>query len=354
MNGAQFAGDVRTIPVEQIEASPDNPRGTVAIDQSFERLVNSVQEVGILVPIVVREVGKDKYQLVDGERRFLAAKQLRLKKGIPAHVITSKVEDTVLRKYMFHLHMTREQWEPLAQCNALAEMYPELEDGIPLREKNSWAKRIKTETWMDERTAKDRVHVLAWPKKLKDKIQTFDSKNSDRDVYSYVLAIEASIVEPHLKASKDYKSGSNGVDTKANQIRAALLDKTLAGIEKGHITNRDQIRELEPLLKAELSGDDSKVAAKILDNLVKRADYFYDDAASEVEQKLPELVSEKPPKPQRLLGSIRTLTETLDIYKPEYIDLNTKGPAKQRAIRVEIKNALASLVKAANKLRSAL
>ena len=39
-------------------------------DASFERLVSSIAEVGILVPIVLREMANGRFQLVDGERRF--------------------------------------------------------------------------------------------------------------------------------------------------------------------------------------------------------------------------------------------------------------------------------------------
>ncbi len=83
-----------------IEANPENPRGAVEDDASFERLVSSIAEVGILVPIVVREMPSGRYQLVDGERRFLAARKLRLSK-VPAHVLSGSVNKHMyLRKYM--------------------------------------------------------------------------------------------------------------------------------------------------------------------------------------------------------------------------------------------------------------
>ena len=160
--------------LDQIDANPDNPRGTVREDASFERLVSSIGEVGILVPIVVREMPSGRYQLVDGERRFLAAQKLRLSK-VPAHVLSVSVTKQNLRKYMFHLHMTREQWEPLAQCKSLAEMYPQVRDGLPIADKQTWTKRIAGQTWMNMRLAKDRVHVLAWPATLKERIYSFDA-----------------------------------------------------------------------------------------------------------------------------------------------------------------------------------
>jgi ParB family transcriptional regulator, chromosome partitioning protein len=120
MDTSEFTGRVTHVKLADIEASPDNPRGTVQTDASFERLVSSIAEVGILVPLVVRRKPSGKYQLVDGERRFLAAHRLRLG-DVPAHVMFDTHRES-LRKYMFHLHMTREQWAPLAQCKALARI----------------------------------------------------------------------------------------------------------------------------------------------------------------------------------------------------------------------------------------
>ena len=94
-----FTSSVETIALDAIQPSPDNPRGQVNIDASFERLVSSIDEVGILVPLVVRELSDGKYQLVDGERRYLAAKQLRLP-TVPAHVLSKVDASENLRKFI--------------------------------------------------------------------------------------------------------------------------------------------------------------------------------------------------------------------------------------------------------------
>src|ERR1039458_1603911 len=245
MDTHEFTSQVEPIVLDAIQPSPDNPRGQVNIDPSFERLVSSIHEVGILVPLVVRELPHGKYQLVDGERRYLAAKQLRLP-TVPAHVL-SRVDSSVnLRKFMFHLHMTREQWGPLAQCKSLSEMYPELETGIRIEEKSDWARRIARETWMNSGTARDRVHVLAWPKTLKNRIYAFDLRQPDKDIYSYVLAIEASIIEPSVKNLDSFYNHGSPPDKKANEVRTALLNKTLNGIQINLVTSRDQIRAVAP------------------------------------------------------------------------------------------------------------
>jgi ParB family chromosome partitioning protein len=58
------------IPLSMIEANPDQPRTSLG---NIEELASSVREKGVLEPILVRQVGPNKYQIISGERRYRAA-----------------------------------------------------------------------------------------------------------------------------------------------------------------------------------------------------------------------------------------------------------------------------------------
>ena len=64
------------IDVALIEKSPLNPRHKFP-KESMDRLVESLRTVGQLDPVTVREIsGKaGRFELVNGERRWLAAKE---------------------------------------------------------------------------------------------------------------------------------------------------------------------------------------------------------------------------------------------------------------------------------------
>jgi hypothetical protein len=353
MDSREFTSRVRLISLDAIEPSPDNPRGQVELDASFERLVSSVSEVGILVPLVVRDLGNGNYQLVDGERRYHAAMRLRVPK-VPAHVLSEIDSSESLRKYMFHLHMTREQWQPLAQCKSLAEMYPQLQNGIKIGEKPTWAKKIAQETWMNWVTARDRVNVLAWPNTLKKRIYAFDVDQPDRDIYSYVLAIEASIIDPSVKSLPIFYNHGKRVDKRANEVRAALLKKTFDGMQVGLITSRDQIRAVTPLFQADLDPPQIKIAVKILGDLVDKSEFLFDDALSQIRTQLPEVLAEKPPKPQKLIGLVKSLTETLRAYQASYIDDSTKTEQKRKQLKQQLGAALATLIEESERVKDSI
>lgn len=72
------------IPLEKIEANPDQPRHQFD-DEALEELAQSIRTYGIIQPITIRKLHKDKYQIISGERRYRASKLVGLE-AIPAYV----------------------------------------------------------------------------------------------------------------------------------------------------------------------------------------------------------------------------------------------------------------------------
>jgi ParB family chromosome partitioning protein len=70
--------------IDRIELNPFQPRSKID-EESLNELASSIKELGIVVPITVREIEDNKYQLITGERRLRAAKIAGIKK-IPAFV----------------------------------------------------------------------------------------------------------------------------------------------------------------------------------------------------------------------------------------------------------------------------
>ena len=92
--GLQVA-DRSEVAVENISANPKQPRTVFDTDQLNE-LAQSIKEVGLLQPPVVRQIDGNKYQLIMGERRFRAAKIAGLK-TIPV-IIRQTTDDQLLRE----------------------------------------------------------------------------------------------------------------------------------------------------------------------------------------------------------------------------------------------------------------
>ena len=115
--GLQVA-DRSEVAVENISANPKQPRTVFDTDQLNE-LAQSIKEVGLLQPPVVRQIDSNKYQLIMGERRFRAAKIAGLK-TIPV-IIRQTTDDQLLREALIE-NIHRSQLNPLEEGAAFSQL----------------------------------------------------------------------------------------------------------------------------------------------------------------------------------------------------------------------------------------
>lgn len=70
---------VQQLPIKECRPNPYQPRKTFHSD-SIEELKESILEYGIIQPLIVRKSVKG-YEIVVGERRFRAAKEVRINRN---------------------------------------------------------------------------------------------------------------------------------------------------------------------------------------------------------------------------------------------------------------------------------
>ncbi|MFD7833379.1 ParB/RepB/Spo0J family partition protein [Kitasatospora sp. NPDC059803] len=112
--GAFFA----ELPLDAIEPNPRQPR-EVFDDDKLAELVVSIKEVGLLQPIVVRQVAPDRFELIMGERRWRASKEAGLKQ-IPAIVRATEDDKLLLDALLENLH--RAELNPLEEAAAYDQL----------------------------------------------------------------------------------------------------------------------------------------------------------------------------------------------------------------------------------------
>ncbi|AQU80937.1 ParB/RepB/Spo0J family partition protein [Planococcus faecalis] len=117
------ADKVNQLHTSEIQANPYQPR-KIFDQAALEELAESIKEHGILQPIVVRRVG-EKYELVVGERRFRAAKLIKLKK-VPA--IVKELTDQQMMELAILENLQREDLTPIEE----AEAYQKLMEALNL------------------------------------------------------------------------------------------------------------------------------------------------------------------------------------------------------------------------------
>jgi ParB family chromosome partitioning protein len=117
VHGARF----REVPVGAIAPNPKQPREHFD-EEALAELVTSIKEVGLLQPIVVREAGDGRYELIMGERRLRAAREAGLN-AIPA-IVRDTPDDALLRDALLE-NLHRQQLNPLEEAAAYQQLLEE-------------------------------------------------------------------------------------------------------------------------------------------------------------------------------------------------------------------------------------
>ncbi|OZV79973.1 chromosome partitioning protein ParB [Micromonospora echinospora] len=115
--GARFA----EILVDSIVPNPKQPR-QVFDEEALEELKTSIEQVGFLQPIVVRQLDDEKYELVMGERRWRAAQAVG-HESIPA-IVRDTRDDAMLRDALLE-NIHRANLNPLEEAAAYQQLLEE-------------------------------------------------------------------------------------------------------------------------------------------------------------------------------------------------------------------------------------
>jgi ParB family chromosome partitioning protein len=112
-------GEMRPIPVDAIRPNPQQPRTTFE-PESLRELAESIKELGVLVPIIVRaSATAGKYELIAGERRWRAS-ALAHKTTIPA--IVKAADDRASLEIAIVENLQRADLDPLEEAMGFAHL----------------------------------------------------------------------------------------------------------------------------------------------------------------------------------------------------------------------------------------
>ena len=112
--------ELRQVSLADIERNPYQPR-TVFDDEKLSELTISIQEVGVLQPILLREQN-GRYELIAGERRWLAARRAGLS-SIPA--VVRRVQDVESFEQAIIENLHREDLNPIDEAVAYHRLMDE-------------------------------------------------------------------------------------------------------------------------------------------------------------------------------------------------------------------------------------
>lgn len=228
-------GKPREIPVDQIERNPFQTRATVD-ENALRELSASIASTGVLQPVLVRPLADNRFQLIAGERRWLASKMAG-KATVPA--ILRHVSDEQAMEITIVENLQRTDLNPMEQARA----YDRLAHHFKM-----------TQEQMAQRTGKDRASVanflrlLRLPLEVQQKVETGSLSFGHART---LLSLESP--EAILKAAQKVTALSMSVRQTESYVQGLLNpEKKPKGEEKEKAPLDPNVREARDLLQRAL------------------------------------------------------------------------------------------------------
>jgi ParB/RepB/Spo0J family partition protein len=256
------------IKPSEIRGNPENPR-LIFHEDELNKLLESIREVGIKVPISVYKDGRF-YYLIDGERRWRCAIKLNLS-TMPALV---QPKPTVLENLlmMFNIHNVRVQWDLMPMALKLGKIRGLLErEGEPTAPKD-----IAAITGVNLATVRRALDLLGLPKKYKNMLIKESKKPRKEQRFTADLFIE---VYKSMHAVERYTPEVFEKINKTEYVEA-MVGKYISGVNDNVVAYRD----VSKIARAELAGVDTEAAVPFLIRLVKEKNYKIDQAYKDTVQ----------------------------------------------------------------------
>jgi ParB/RepB/Spo0J family partition protein len=251
-----------------IEQNPNNPRRYFN-EERLDLLRTSMQEVGVLVPLIVYQSKDDasRFVLMDGERRWRCALDLALN-DVPVNIIPEPSPlENVLR--MFNIHNVREDWPLISiafSLNDLIEMTGEDRET-----------RLAELTGLTRSTVRRAKRLLTIPEYelqlIRDEAHLDRSKQIHReDLYLEIESAESVLRNSLPEIAEEYP-------------RDQVIRQFAAKREAGSLDAVTDFRDVGKLVKAVDDGfvdrDTAVNAARVLiDDVNKGPSEVFDDVAA--------------------------------------------------------------------------
>src|SRR5947209_10301886 len=145
----------REIPVDQIDRNPYQTRRQIN-EESLNELTESIRVTGVVQPVVVRPAANGRFQLVAGERRWLASRRAG-KATIPA--VVKEISNAQAMEITIIENLQREDLNSIEQARAFERLS---------REFSLNQEQIATRTGKDRASMANFMRLLKLPQEVQD------------------------------------------------------------------------------------------------------------------------------------------------------------------------------------------
>jgi ParB/RepB/Spo0J family partition protein len=259
------------IPTNLVKRNEDNPR-LIFSEEGMLRLMKSIKEVGILVPLTVYREGPN-YVILDGERRWRAAQRINLQ-TVPCYILPKPATKVEYILNMFKIHNVREEWMLLPTALKLAQVIEQIE--MQTGNAKISNQELATYTGLSSAAVGRCRRLLTLPKKYQDMLFE-EEKLAEKGIKPTKTTLSEDFFLELLRAISAIESRKSEMERifdkySKDQIISCFVDK----FKSGNIPDITDFRYLTKLVKQTKLPLEKR--ERVLIRILKEADYRIDEA----------------------------------------------------------------------------
>lgn len=228
--------EVIKIPLDKLQIGQAQAR-LRHVDKDVDELVESIRKMGLLEPIVVCESNGDQYEILTGQRRFLAHQKLQ-RPNIVCAVLDERVDETMAKAISLTENLVRKDLDRrdlIDACTALYKQYGSIKDvaeetGLPLNRVREYVKYDQLVPNLKELVDKNEVPLTAALRAQKAATHSDGTVNpDDAIVYAKEMSPMTGIQQKAVLKAVEEKSDASAAETleKVKAVRRTQVTVTL-------------------------------------------------------------------------------------------------------------------------------
>lgn len=239
------------IPADKISPNPYQPR--IEFDQSaLDELKKSILENGLIQPITVRRSDSNNYELISGERRLRACKEIGYKE-IPAYIIKVDSKETMLALSLIE-NIQREKLNPIEIANAYKRLMDEC---------NLTQEEIALRVGKERSTITNTIRLLKLPKEIQQALikETISPGHARALINLPNETIQIELVNKIIKKNLSVRKVEEFVRTFTEKINETNKNKNKRSSNLAELSQRSLEEKLQRILGTKVTCIQNKKGA---------------------------------------------------------------------------------------------
>lgn len=272
--------ELKMLGINKIEPNPFQPRETFE-HEALKELSNSIGEMGVLQPILVRPKGK-KFQIIAGERRWRACLNAK-EKEIPALIRDMSDSELQIASLIENVH--REDLKPTEQAKALLELGKAMEliskTDEPKVKKVELFQKLSNKTKISTKSIERRLQLLDLPEYIQKEVGHGGHHGETGIKITEDKALHLAKIEDKKEQKKVFdKIKKEDLSTGDTRRLVKIVEKAPAPIKKEVLKSKPKVSPKVAEKILELKDEETE---KIVFEEAKKYDYSEREVEARVE-----------------------------------------------------------------------